>query len=416
MARIIDSRESGSRSADQNRKKFLKRNNKAIKRAVRDAIEKSSIDKIGKGQVDVEIGVGTEEPVFSHSPGTGVSDRVHPGNDQFQRGDRVPKPEGGSGQGPGQAGNSGEGEDDFVFRITSDEFMDYFMEDLGLPNLAKKQLSVIESTKLEQRGFSNHGNPGQLSINRTFRNAYGRRIGIAGSLKKEIKELEAKDPRTKEEEERLLFLQKKVRNIRFIDDLDIRYRRTEAIPETKFNAVMFCLMDVSYSMDEERKDLAKRFYVLLFMFLKRFYSKVEVVFVRHTHEAEEVTEEQFFYDKISGGTMVSTGVQLINKIIEARYPENEWNIYCAQASDGENFETDSNDLIQAMDKLLPRLQYFAYIDIMARNWGFLDGGQSMLWEFYDQFIDRFPHFQRQLINDATDIWPVFRELFKKERK
>jgi len=413
---IIDSRKGGSRSADRNRKKFLRRNKKAIKKAVQDAIQDSTIADVGKGEVDVNLGRGTDEPMFNHRPGTGVTDQVHPGNDRFTSGDQVPRPQGGQGQGPGQAGNSGEGEDEFVFRLSSEEFMDYFMEDLALPNLAKKQLSVIESFKKQKAGFSNEGSPGSLSINRTFKNAVGRRIGQAAAVRKQIKELEAKDPRTEEEEKKLLFLRKKIRNLRFIDDLDIRYVRTETIPETKVNAVMFCLMDVSYSMDEERKDLAKRFYVLLHMFLQRFYNKVDVVFVRHTHVASEVSEQEFFHGKETGGTVVSTGVDLIRKIIDERYPENAWNMYCAQASDGDNFENDENALRESLHKLIPKLQYYAYIDILANKYFGMSGEPSELWGYYDEFSDQYDHFERAAIQGSEDIWPVFRALFKKGEK
>ena len=82
--------------------------------------------------------------------------------------------------------------------------------------------------------------------------------------------------------------------IPYIDPLDVRYRRFEAHPKPVAQAVMFCLMDVSGSMTEHMKDLAKRFYVLLYIFLKRRYKNVDVVFIRHTHQAQEVDEDTFF--------------------------------------------------------------------------------------------------------------------------
>jgi uncharacterized sporulation protein YeaH/YhbH (DUF444 family) len=97
---------------------------------------------------------------------------------------------------------------------------------------------------------------------------------------------------------------------------------------------MFCLMDVSGSMGEREKDLAKRFFMLLHLFLKRRYERLDIVFIRHTHDAQEVDEHTFFYSRQSGGTIVSTALEEMKKIVHDRYATGEWNIYAAQASDG----------------------------------------------------------------------------------
>ena len=99
---------------------------------------------------------------------------------------------------------------------------------------------------------------------------------------------------------------------------------------------MFCLMDVSGSMTEHMKDLAKRFYMLLYVFLKRRYRHVEIVFIRHTDRAEEVDEETFFHGPASGGTLVSSALQAMHDIVRSRFRPADWNIYAAQASDGDN--------------------------------------------------------------------------------
>ena len=132
-------------------------------------------------------------------------------------------------------------------------------------------------------------------------------------------------------------LQRRRKVIAYIDPVDIRFNRFEPQPLPNANAVMFCLMDVSGSMGEREKDLAKRFFVLLHLFLKRRYERTDIVFIRHTHEAQEVDEETFFYSTQSGGTVVSTALEEMRRIIEERYPSREWNIYAAQASDGDNF-------------------------------------------------------------------------------
>ena len=116
----------------------------------------------------------------------------------------------------------------------------------------------------------------------------------------------------------------------------MRYRRFEPQPKPVAQAVMFCLMDVSGSMTEHMKDLAKRFFALLYLFLKRRYKHVDIVFIRHTHEAREVDEETFFYSPETGGTVVSTALEEMARIVDDRYPPDDWNIYAAQASDGDN--------------------------------------------------------------------------------
>ena len=181
----------------------------------------------------------------------------------------------------------------------------------------------------------------------------------------------------------------------------------QPIPTT--SAVMFCLMDVSGSMTQDIKDLAKRFFVLLHMFLKRHYEKTEVVFIRHHTKADEVDEDEFFYSRETGGTVVSSALELMQKIIQERYPTNSWNIYAAQASDGENWQDDSprcRDLL--VKSLLPLLQYFAYVEITS-------GPQQQLWDTYSEIPENFPdRFAMRTVADAADIFPVFRDLFERK--
>ena len=132
---------------------------------------------------------------------------------------------------------------------------------------------------------------------------------------------------------------------------------------------MFCLMDVSASMGEREKDLAKRFFILLHLFLKRKYDRVDIVFIRHTHEASEVDEQEFFYGKESGGTIVSSALKEMIEIREKRYPVADWNIYCAQASDGDNSGNDTDGCVELLDArpFCRSTQYFAYIEIADRG-------------------------------------------------
>lgn len=170
---------------------------------------------------------------------------------------------------------------------------------------------------------------------------------------------------------------------------------------------MFCLMDVSGSMDEARKDMSKRFFMLLYLFLTRHYEKIELVFIRHHTQASEVSEEEFFHATETGGTVVSSALTLMHEIIRARFPSNEWNIYGAQASDGDNWHQDSGRCRELLtDHLLPLVRYYAYVQVA-------DAEQNM-WEEYSQLVGTHKNFAMRKVADAQDIYPVFRDLFKKE--
>ena len=206
--------------------------------------------------------------------------------------------------------------------------------------------------------------------------------------------------------------------ISYIDPLDVRYNYFEMRPEPRERAVMFCLMDVSASMGEREKDLAKRFFVLLHLFLSRRYKSVDLVFVRHTHNAKEVDEETFFYARETGGTVVSTALVEARQIIEDRYPASEWNIYIAQASDGENYSGDSKKCVQILnEELMKDCQYFAYVEIVDEAEAeFLNSEENgiELWREYRRVASRWPNFAMKRIARPGDIYPVFRELFAKK--
>ena len=167
-------------------------------------------------------------------------------------------------------------------------------------------------------------------------------------------------------------------------------------------------MDVSGSMDEPKKEIAKRFFILLYLFLTKNYKKIELVFIRHHTSAKEVSEEDFFYSRETGGTVVSSALELLTTLIDARYNPQAWNIYVAQASDGDNWNADSPFCLELLrDKIMPLLQYFAYIEIMPRH-------HQSLWEAYQQVQAAYPNFAMENIDKIADIYPVFRALFKRK--
>jgi uncharacterized sporulation protein YeaH/YhbH (DUF444 family) len=280
----------------------------------------------------------------------------------------------------------------------------------------------MEAAKLVRAGIVKDGTPAKMNIIRSMRNAYARRRAMTGKSRRRLKELEkeleeeqGKDTllrnpvRIDQLEEDIESLRKKIDRVPFLDTYDLRYNNFKKEPQPSNQAVMFCLMDVSGSMTQAHKDMAKRFFILLYLFLERNYQRIEVVFIRHHTSAKEVEEEEFFYSRETGGTIVSSAIRLAQEVIEKRYPSNEWNIYVAQASDGDNWDDDSTNCSQILVKeLMPLVQYFAYVEITPH-------AHQALWEEYRGVQSRFPdHFAMEQIVSEADIYPVFRELFRRK--
>lgn len=419
MSRFIDRRLNSKNKSAVNRQRFLQRFHGQIRKAVADAISKRSITDTESGEKIKIPAKDISEPAFRHGAG-GRREIVHPGNKKFITGDRLPRPEDGPGGGKGKASNSGEGEDDFAFELTREEFLEYFFEDLELPNLVKTQLAREPTYKTQRAGFTQTGVPTNLHVIRSLRGALARRLALSAPYAQQKRELQEEldtllkgvdesNPRVVELRAEIERLENKILAIPFIDTFDLRFRNRVLVPLPTTRAVMFCLMDVSGSMDQNKKDLAKRFFLLLYLFLTRNYEHTDVVFIRHHTLASEVNEEDFFYSRESGGTVVSSALELTRDILKERYASSEWNIYAAQASDGDNWPEDSGNCSRIlMNELMPMLQYYAYIEIDNSN-------PQSLWNEYTKVATAWPNFAMRAIGEASDIYPVFRELFKKQQ-
>ncbi|MBW7902783.1 MAG: YeaH/YhbH family protein [Rhodocyclaceae bacterium] len=418
--RIIDRRFDSRNKSSVNRSRFIRRFKGQIRKAVADAVSKRGIRDLENGEKISIPGKDIAEPQFTLGKG-GVWQQVHPGNDRFASGDEVERPldGGGRGQGRGSASNEGEGVDDFVFTLTREEFLDIFFDELALPNLVKRQLARVEEYKRVRAGYTQTGVPTNISLTRTMRGAAGRRIAIGGPYAAKLRELEealerlllAKrdgDPEVEALRHDIARLRAKIGAIPFIDAFDLRYNNRIRIPQPTTQAVMFCLMDVSGSMDEEKKSIAKRFFMLLYLFLDRNYEKIDVVFIRHHTTAQEVDEKAFFGSRETGGTVVSSALELMRDIVRERYAGGNWNIYGAQASDGDNWNDDSPKCRELLaEAILPACQYFAYIEVA-------DGDPQNLWLEYEKLAAADPgRFAMRRIGNVADIYPVFRELFRK---
>lgn len=438
MHHFIDRRPNPKGKSLANRQRFLRRARRHIKemvdKSVRDSsIKESSSKGLARGEKVTIPAKGIQEPRLVHSGKSGLRHRILPGNKDFIVGDRFKRPPSGDGSGGRKASDQGEGMDEFSFVLTKDEYLEILFEGLELPDLIKRSMVETETVSRRRAGLTTQGTPANLNLVRTMRNALGRRLALrrpplseVERLSAEIEALEDQAPLDAERQKHLEALRDELERllrrrkiVGYIDPVDLRF--DTHIPERVRNskAVVFCLMDVSGSMGEREKDLAKRFFILLHLFLERRYERTEIVFIRHTHEAQEVDEETFFYTRESGGTVVSTALKKMHDVILDRYPIDEWNIYAAQASDGENFGNDSSkceELLRAI--LLPICQYFAYVEIVGVDDQNLLGSDETgadLWQYYRKVREEWPNFAMQRVAEPGQIYPVFRALFATDK-
>jgi len=421
MTNIVDRRKNTSGKSTGNRQRFIKRMEGHIRRALPNVISDGSIRDMGKKGGTIKVPIkGVNEPEFVYERESGKKETVRPGNDKFNPGDRVKKTKKNGGGSKGSKGSKDmePTEDAFTIILTKDEFLKYFFEDLELPNMVKVFLDKLKRVKFKRAGYSSDGNPSKLNIVKSFTKSLGRRTGVSAVLKKKIEKLEeelksAKDEDKKEIEAKIEKVKKQLKTIPFLDTVDLKYNNFNPQPTPSSKAVMFCIMDVSASMSKHHKSMAKRFYTLLYLFLMKAYEDVDVIFIRHHTEPKEVTEQEFFEGRETGGTMVAPALELTSKIIDERYSEG-WNVYCCQASDGDVWGTadavESRKIIR--NKLLDKLQYMAYVEISE------DAGDSNtdLWDAYKELPQFVDNFQMTKLWQPREIWPVFKKLFKKKVK
>lgn len=425
MASIVDRRTSSKKKTSGSRQRFIRRlkGQAEVKKSIQDAVTDTNIKDIGKKNVKVKV-KNLSEPTFQHDPQTGRRTIVAPGNEHYTIGDEIWKPDGGGGRG-GDPSDSGEGEDEFSFGLTKEEFMDLFMEDFALPNLEEKKLKDLSSYVMRRAGFTTSGSAAQRSIEQTARRALARRIALRRPSAEQIEEVEREleaeentiprnEGRIEDLKQQLADMKARTMSVPWIDPVDERFRKHEKVPKPVTSAVMFCLMDVSGSMGEREKDIGKRFFILLYLLLTKTYKKIDIVFVRHHTEAEEVDENTFFYDRTSGGTVVSTGYKKINEIIAQRYSPSEWNIYTSQVSDGDNSFDDHGNCVSEMDRLMAVCQYHAYLEV-PNGWN--SGATTDLWKTVEAIKESHPgYIGMTKALDHADIWKAFAELFGRMEK
>ncbi len=415
---IVDKRNNPKGKSSPNRQKLLKRISHKIKKAIPDIIKNNKVKDLTSSKKGVKIPVkGINEPQFSYDGDSGDKKRVHPGNKEYVPGDKVRKPPRGGGDGGrGQKGSNDPTitEDEFTITISREEFLNYFFDDLELPDMIKKHLNSIVDFKQKRAGFTNAGTPNRLNVVKSYKNSMSRQMATTIFFDKKIKELEEKLKNKKLSEEEISQLIEEIKkykklktSVNFMEEVDLQYNNYEKLPIPVTSAVMFCIMDVSASMGEKEKDIAKRFFMLLYMFLTKQYERIEIVFIRHHTQAKEVDEDEFFNSRESGGTIVLPSLELMHDIIEERY-SSDWNIYAAQASDGDVWNTmdalDCGNMLK--NNLLKHIQYMIYIEIGRIR-------RSDLWEAYGVVSKNKPNLKCGRINDNSEIWDVFKDFFKK---
>lgn len=439
---LVDRRKAGKGKSSPNRQKLIKRIKSFIKSSVPQNIGQGGVSgQNAKNASPVKVaGAALEEPWFAYSR-DGEHTAVIIGNNEYDRGDEIEIPQEDGSSNSGGPGDSGE--DDFIVNIARDEFLDLFFEDCELPNLVNEKYTEKLDNTSQPAGFSTTGSPAQLSIIRTYKTSLGRRKAMSGPHTREKEELLAEleiinsilesnplnasaNARWNYINERLDEISKKLAFLRGFDTSDLRYRKKEAKPLKTVDAVLIMVMDISGSMDENKKTIARRWFALLYAFIKRRYGSTELVFIAHTDEPFEMSEDDFFSTRINGGTTVSPALEMINTIIKERYDPNETNIYVSHASDGDNWDSDNNNVVDEMvgdGNLMSKIQLFSYVEVgKGSSWfSTATGGSSTdtgLWSAYDESRNRLNNLNKMtlaIIETADECYQVFKSVFRKAR-
>lgn len=358
------------------------RHNEKVRNAIKENIgniisEEAIIGKSGDKKIKIPIR-GIKEYRFIYGDN---SRGVAQGDGKQKPGDVVKKDYFKEAPGMGKAGDR-PGEDIYETEITLDTAIEYLFEDLNLPEMEKKKLRTIEFERLiKKKGYKKKGIRSSLSRRKTA-----------------IERIKRKKAAHIEPEERFPF-----------HEQDLRYNRKVIDTRYYSNAVVFCVMDTSGSMDLTKKYLARSFYFLLYQFINIRYQNVEIVFIAHHSEAKEVTEDEFFHKAESGGTMISSGYEKVLDIIENRYHPSLWNIYAFHCSDGDNFPSDNEAAVRYARELKKVCNLFGYGEIKPEasyNWG------SMLTTFKGLEGDNFVIIT---IRKKEEVWPALKRFLSKEK-
>lgn len=366
------------------RSRHKKKIEKAIKEGIHDIVaEESIIGQDGKKKIRIPVR-GIKQYRFVYGQGQGSKGVGSAQGKDIKKGQVIKKGQPQQGRGNPNKPGKDKGEEFYDVEVTLDELAKYLFEDLNLPDLQKKHSDSVYAERIKRKGYRSQGIRVRLSKKETLKNKIRRQ--------KRSEKNGTYDP---ESGERFPF---------HADDLKYKHIDVKKKPVT--NAVIFFIMDVSGSMGKSKKFLARSFFFLLYQFIRYKYDTVDLVFISHTTEGKEVSEDDFFKKASTGGTYISSGLTKELEIVEKRYPKSAWNIYSFHCSDGENWREDNPKAINAMEKVIGLSQMSAYIQINPA--GDMIYGEEMTEVFAQLECDKFKLIK---ITEKEDIWPQFTKLF-----
>lgn len=360
------------------------------KERVKDAIRKNLgsivsneaiIMSDGKRTVKVPIRALDEYKFrFDH----GKRKHVGQGDGNTKVGDVIAR-EGQPGQGPGRGqGPAGQeaGADYYEAEINIDELAALIFEDLQLPFLEDKAQKAVPSkttrfNEIRRTGVMANLDKRRMILENIRRNARESNVARFGNVQKE----------------------------------DLRFKTWEEDHRYESNAVVLALMDVSGSMGEFKKYIARSFFFWMVRFLRTKYDNVEIVFISHHTEAKEVTEEQFFTQGESGGTVVSSAYQLALDIIRERYSPRDWNVYPFHFSDGDNYYSDNEEAVRLADEMIQTCNLFGYGEIGEEGGGGYRRSSGALLSIYNDRLKQRERFIGVRIDDKEDVYPALKQFF-----
>jgi uncharacterized protein len=370
------------------RSRHKKKIEKAIREGIHDIVaDESIIGQDGKKKIKIPV-KGIKEYRFVYGDNdTNKQVGSAPGKN-IRKGQQIGKADK---KAPAQGDKPGKdsGEEYYDVEISLEELAAYLFDSLNLPDLEKKRFTNIIGEKMKRHGYRNQGIRPRLDKKETLKRKLRRKNAAkrAGTY-------------NEDDEERFPF-----------HENDLRYKFITETPKENSNAVIFFMMDVSGSMGTQKKFIARSFFFLLYQFLRYKYDKIEVVFIAHTTEAKEVTEEEFFSRGQSGGTFVSSAPELAVEIMNKRYHPSSWNIYAFHGSDGDNWSEDNEKALDFTQRLKDKSQMYGFIEIKptgGQEWISWSGGNTMM-NVYTPLIDN--KFKTMLLQSKDDIWPAFVKLF-----
>lgn len=438
---FVDRRNTGRGKSLNNRQKLLKRIKDSIRNAKPEDIDADGVHKgsgaQGANSYNNPVKVARHalnEPTLRYDPNTGDREIVLIGNDTWLKGDQFPIDKGGSGKGKGRGKGSGpgdQGEDDFIINISRSEFYDVFFEDCELPDLKETHDKDLPEHVMQRAGFQKVGNPGQLSVIRSFKHSKARRLALTKDSRDELSlleeelitlladdaEHESTDAWAKRMEEvttRIAELKQKISAVSVYEDVDLRYRKSEKVQVKATDAVFAMLMDISGSMDEEKKRMARKFFTLQYAFIAKKYPQTDLIFIAHTDESEEMTEEEFFTTRKSGGTVVSPAWGLLHKIIKERYDAAQTNIYVSYAGDGDNWDSDNPLVLKEIEEsgLMSKIRHAVYVQV-GQTFSSGYGGGTTLWQIMQSIKASNPKLAMIKINEESEVFDAFKKVYKK---